>query len=529
MMRVRARARELRSAGEFLRGLGPFLARPAASGDPRARLERRLAERESAFADLLRLAVHERPGSPYRRLLAWAGVTPGDIESLLATEGLETTLEKLHDAGVRLSLEEFKGRSPIARPGLDLDTHAGDFDNPLTRRHYAAQTGGSTGAARAVLVDLDLLEHESAYHALFLAAAGATGRPVGIWHLAPPGAVGLKCALIQARLGQPAERWFAQNRLQDSELRHALFTRAALLASRLAGAPLPTPEFAPARAAARIARWLAQQRDQETPALLSTTVSGGVRVCAAALDEGLDIRDTLFVLVGEPYTAARAEVVARTSSRAFCHYAMTEAGLIGLACCAAGQPDAVHLLDDKVATIERPRRFGSLGVELPALVHTTLHPASPKLMINVESGDTGVREPSDCGCGALPAGFRTRLHTIRSYEKLTSEGMHLLGVDLLGLVEDHLPATFGGRPTDYQLLERERDGLPVVSLLVRPEVGELDERRVVESVLAFLRARGAGQRLMADVWKEGQTLRVLRDAPHATAGGKIPALRTLAE
>ena len=177
------RLRELSSAGRFLTGLRPFLRRPLDVDEARRRLERQLALRDESLARLLQRAVFENPASPYRRLLEWAGVEPGDVAAMLREHGVTGTLERLHDAGVYVTLEEFKGYRPLQRPGLELSVRAEDFDNPLTARHYEARTGGSTGAARRLLVDLDLLEHESSYHALFLAAAGAARPARG--HLAP--------------------------------------------------------------------------------------------------------------------------------------------------------------------------------------------------------------------------------------------------------------------------------------------------------------------------------------------------------
>ena len=52
------------------------------------------------------------------------------------------------------------------------------------------------------------------------------------------------------------------------------------------------------------------------------------------------------------------------------------------------------------------------------------------------------REP--CRCVWHQLGFTLRLQNIRSYEKLTAEGMHFVGADLLALVEETLPAAFGG-------------------------------------------------------------------------------------
>jgi hypothetical protein len=48
-------------------------------------------------------------------------------------------------------------------------------------------------------------------------------------------------------------------------------------------------------------------------------------------------------------------------------------------------------------------------------------------------------------------------------------------------------------------------------------------------VLGFLRGRGIGQRLMADIWTSGETLQVERRVPHVTRAGKIQALQKLSE
>ena len=81
-----------------------------------------MAEREERFVTLARRLVYECPSSPYRRLLLWAGCGPGDLEAGVRQDGLEPTLQRLRDAGVRLSLEEFRSRIPILRPGLTIET-----------------------------------------------------------------------------------------------------------------------------------------------------------------------------------------------------------------------------------------------------------------------------------------------------------------------------------------------------------------------------------------------------------------------
>jgi hypothetical protein len=526
---LRASGREVRAAGGFLRGLGRFLRQRVSPAEALRRLERRLEAREHAFALGLRRAVFEYRRSPYRGLFDWAGISAGDVAELLAADGLEETLGRLHQAGVHVGLEEFKGLRPICRPGLELEAHAEDFDNPLSAGQYEGRTGGSGGAPRRVLVGLDLLEHESAYHALFYAARKLESRPAALWLPAPPGAVGIKNALIRAKLGQPTIRWFSQTSLRDAPAKHNAFAWATISAARLGGARIPLPEYTPTPEAARVASFLAECRGTRAPAVLLTTPSSAVRVCAAAAAQRLDISGSFFVLVGEPYTTAKAQAIRDAGCSAASHYAMVEAGMIGLACGQPGATDDVHLVSDKVATIQRDRAVGGNGISVPALFHSTLLSSAPKVMLNVESGDYGVLEQRDCGCGTLPSAFRRHLHSIRSYEKLTSEGMHFLGGDLLSLLEQVLPARFGGHPSHYQLVEREVNGLPKVSLVVSPSVGAVDPAEAVRTTLEFLRQRGIGQQLMAAVWAAGETLNVVRAEPFATAAGKIQPLRKVVD
>lgn len=115
-------------------------------------------------------------------------------------------------------------------------------------------------------------------------------------------------------------------------------------------------------------------------------------------------------------------------------------------------------------------------------------------------------------------GFGTHVRRIRSYGKLTSEGMTFLSTDLLSVVEEVLPARFGGNPTDYQFVEEEEGGLSRMSILVSPALGVVDEAAVVEAVLDVLAARRVR---MAERWRAGQTLRVERRQPYRTGTAKI--------
>jgi hypothetical protein len=136
-------------------------------------------------------------------------------------------------------------------------------------------------------------------------------------------------------------------------------------------------------------------------------------------------------------------------------------------------------------------------------------------------------EQRRCGCTWDALGFPWHLTTIRSYEKLTTEGMHFVGADLIALVDDVLPARFGGSATDYQLVEEEEDGLTRVSLVVSPRLGPLDEMAVRAVALETLAAPGRVHHLMAGVWRDSGTLRVVRREPHVTRTGKIQTLHVV--
>jgi hypothetical protein len=164
---------------------------------------------------------------------------------------------------------------------------------------------------------------------------------------------------------------------------------------------------------------------------------------------------------------------------------------------------------------------------VPVNVYTTLVTSTPKLMLNVESDDFGEIGARACGCPLECLGLGQHLHTIRSHEKLTSEGMNFLGHDLIRLIEEVLPARFGGGPTDFQFVEEEDDrGLPSVKLVVHPRLGELPEAAVLDRTVAFLNGTSSGTGRYGERWREAGALHVVRQEPYATSASKVLALHT---
>jgi hypothetical protein len=190
--------------------------------------------------------------------------------------------------------------------------------------------------------------------------------------------------------------------------------------------------------------------------------------------------------------------------------------------CNNSQSDDTHFLRNLLAVIQQPRAVGSTRVTVDGLRITTLLPTSPKIFINAENGDYAKLETRRCGCKLDDLGFTDHLSEIRSFEKLTSEGMTFFAGDLTRIVEEVLPVKFGGSSLDYQAVEEEgNNGLSHFTLLVSPKLGKVDEGKLVQIVVEELRKGGANNRRMARVWAEAGTVLVRREQPQPTKGGKI--------
>jgi hypothetical protein len=514
----------------FAAGLRGFLRTPQSVAEARALVSRGLEARDARFLRVLERGIYANPASPVRRLLVHAGAELGDVAGLVRSVGLERTLHRLHDEGVYVSIEEFKGLRPIERPGLTLEVTSESFDNPLLAAAYAHRTGGSRGAGRRIKVDLGYVEHETAYDWLVLDAHDALpDRPTAIWRPVPPGVAGLKNALRFAKRRIPVEHWFSQTPLspRGRAAKDYVLAVTVLAAARQAGARIPWPDHVPPAHAGLVARWLARHTACGVPGLLSTPASSAVRACLAARDAGLDIGGSILRIGGEPYTEGKERVVAGAGCRTIQNYAMGELGRVGLHCARPAALDDFHLAADILAVIQRSRSVGSGGERVGTFLFTNVHPASPKLFVNFECDDYGVLEERACGCALGELGLTTHLHTIRSHEKLTSEGMTYLGSDVIRLVEDVLPARFGGAASDYQLVEQEVDGIPRVTIVVSPRLGEVDGDQVVATTLRELGSGPAYRAMMAAVLASAGTMSVVRREPYVTRAAKIPPLHLL--
>ena len=520
-MVVRLTRSDFLAAARLAAGLPRFLRDPVDLGQARAIVERRRARRGPDFLELLRTGVYAVQGSPYRALLDHAGCQYGDVAHLVERDGLEAALATLYRAGVYVTVEELKGRRPIARGSLVIEPAPTGFHNRARSAHGVIRTSGSRGAPGAVPLTLDFLRDVTVDMRVSLAAWGSGPWSLAYWDV--PGSV-VFYLITYPRCGLVPSRWFSLVDAADPRFaaRYRWSARALRWASRAAGVRLPPPETTPIDAPLPLARWMASTLSAGETPLLLTYPSPAVRLCRAAIEAGIDLTGAQLRLYGEPLSATRLEAIRRSGAEALALYASVETWRIGEPCLEPTAPDDVHLIDDLYALVQPGAGAARSALPPRALLLTSLRATAPVLLLNASLGDEAVVSTRSCGCPLERLGWNPHLAGIRSYEKVTAAGMTFLDIDIVRVLEHVLPTRFGGGPTDYQLVEDETaDGRPRIRLLVHPAIGGLDPGAVSRE---FLNAIGAGSgpgAVMARALGDAAAVTVERRAPLTTATGKI--------
>jgi hypothetical protein len=518
---VKAFRDELLPGLRFALALPRFLRCPLTSVEARAELARRFRDRQTIFLETVRTTIYGRPRSPYKWLLARAGCEPGDLEGLVRQDGVEGALQTLYRQGVYLSVEEFKGRRPAIRGSASLQVDLGDLRNPLSSAQIVRSTGGSGGSAIPVAVDLAFIRDRAINTVLNLEARGGLRWRHGIWTV--PGGNSLVPLLRLAAAGARPSAWFTlvNQAAPGLHWRYRASGAVLRLAGRLAGRPIPAPIHVPLQRPQPILRWMDAVRIAGGVPHLFTFVSSAARLCQEALATGQDLRGVQFTIAGEPVTPARLATIHRSGAEAQANYAASEVGAIGEGCLQPTTPDDVHLLHDRV-TIVQPGVDARAGLPPRALLVSALRPYGPLTLLNVSLGDEADLVDGQRCCPLAGLGWTSRLRRIRSFEKLSAGGMTFLDVDITRVLEQVLPARFGGGPTHYQLVEEEdANGTPRLALLVDPAVGAVTPGEVVATFLAAIGQGGGAERVMALAWRDAGILRIERRPPLVTPSGKI--------
>jgi len=513
---------DLALGARFLAGLPRFLHGRVDGENAGQVIKNRLLSRENSFLDLARRTLFDRPGSPYGRLLDRAGCRYADLEKIVRADGLEEALRRLFQEGVYLTVEEYKGRRDVVRGSFRFRADPGQLRNPFSRFHVPVQSSGSRSDRTPIVIGLDHIAACAVNACLFLYLHGGRHWEVADWEV--PGGGALFRLLKFSRFGKRPARWFSHVNPSSPGLhpRYKWSARWLRWGSLFAGTPLPGVRHVSIEDPLPIARWMSDVLARQGTPLLFTFPSSAVRLVEAAHRSGLNLAGAKFLVGGEPITSARLEVVRNAGAELFPRYGSIECGPIGYGCFYAPHPDEIHVHQDLFALIQAGSAGQPAGLPPRGLLLTTLSPTAAFVFLNVSMGDEAEMEQRPCGCPLESQGFRVRLHTVRSFEKLTGGGMTFFDTDVIRLLEEVLPSRFGGAATDYQLLEEEGSrGEPILSLLVHPRLGSVDEAEVGR---AFLESLGTGDgvsKIMGLNWRASNILRVVRQPPVSTGSGKI--------
>ena len=525
----------MRKYWRFLTGLQKYLNERTepleALETARKLLQDRILSREKNFLNILEKGIFGYARSPYKRLLEPKKISFNDVRRWVQQNGIEHALEQLVQEGVYFTVDEFKGKAEVNRNGAKFTCRETMFDNPFLSFVYEVRSGATRSAGTRIRIDFDYLVQRSLYDAFLLSVHNALTSPIANWFPLFPGAPGINSSLRFTRIGNPPRKWFSQVDKAQVKVNweKTWGTNLIFLMARLQGVPLARPEYANLNNAFKVAKWASSMLDYYPNCVIYTFATSAVRVCMAAQENNLNLKGVRFLVTGETLTHQKRKEIEQAGAIAVPVYGISEAGVIAAGCNMSHEKhesDHCHIYKDTTAIITHKYTVPHFDQVVNSFLFTTLLYESPKLLLNVGMGDYGnvYHKESDCEFGKM--GFDTHVADIRSYEKLTGEGVTFVDTDFIRIIEKELPGKFGGCSTDYQLIEEEdKKGLNRLRLLVSPRLGEIREEKIVEVFIDLLRKAESSPESWAQsgsvMWNQARTVRVRRENPIPTKSGKI--------
>jgi hypothetical protein len=487
-------------------------------------IKKALDTRENRFIELIRAQVYNRPHSPYLKLLNNAGCTFADLGNHVQRYGIEKTLQGLAREGVYLTSDEYKGKKEVVRGGLSFTVCPGDFEPANSSPGFVHESSGTRNAPVRSNSPLEWLALRAWATAVFFSAHNLFSYAHAVYDGIPPGTA-LNHLLVNAKIGKRTERWFARTIPARNRVEQAYFLSVAYLAvliGKVNRAGFPKPEFLDLQDIHRILLWISKMQHEGTRCYVTCVASSAARIARAAVEMGMSLEGTLFGVAGDPLTEQKEMLIRKANAATISRYSYGGGVSTGYGCAQRIFRDEVHVNQHLLAVISHPIPLAGYGEPLHPLLLSTLHPAAPRLLLNVANGDYVKLDERDCGCALQQAGLTLHLHHIQSYEKFTSEGMNYFYADVFDLLEKRFPSEFGGSPGDYQFIEEEDgNGQTRLTLVVDPEVGALDEKMLLEKLRTAFSNGSRGNRFMTEVWESAGTFRITRQKPHASPRGKI--------
>jgi hypothetical protein len=490
-------------------------------------LSERLEKRRENFLESIEETIYGSDSSPYRILLEKAGFRFQDLQMLIMTRGIEDTLGDLYEKGVYIDILEFKGKKTVVRGRHSFNFTEKDFSNPLLTKGLDTKSGGTRSGGTKIIVPLEYIEQHNPYGVFAAHENGITKNPAIIWLPILPAGEGLFFNLRFTAMDNPPVKWFSQidkKHIKPSR-EDKLKTKTSVWMARLYGKKMPDPEFVDIRKTVSIAKWMNDNLGNHSGFSVVTYASSALRLIMEAKQHKLKLGNTIFWLMGEPVTEKILEEIQSLGCTAYSLYGCNELMIIGQGCANPHKPDDMHLCKDKLAVIQRSTSVEHSDICVDAFYFSTILKTSPKIFLNTQTGDYGVIEKRNCGCGFEKIGFTEHIHSVRSFEKLTAEGATFIGSDLIPLVQRILPSEFGGNATDYQFMEEaDENGIPKLFILVSPDIGAIDIARLKEIVFETLTRGEYSHQFSRSYWTQADTLRIKREHPIPTTRGKIVPL-----
>jgi len=499
---------ELTMCARFALGLKGFVQEKLTFEQARMDIKERLEGRRENFLKLVKKGIFEYKLSPYLPLFKSSNYVFSDVEKMVDKNGIEGALKILKDDGIFFTIQEFKSREK-------------DFDNPYIAACYETRTAGTRSAGTRVAVDFHYFSQVAANKGLMVDAWGLSGFPLIIIRPAFPFGSGMKIMLTLSKFGIYPEKFISPLEAKGLSFRNRLGVAYIMNMGNFFGAKFKKPEYIDFNNIHKIIEIIDGFNKKHGKCLVATNVSSAVRICLAAKDKGIDLKGVVFRGGGEPMTPDRLKVIEERGAIYILSYSFCEAGgAVGFLCTKPAAIDDVHLFKDFLTIISYRKDVS--GRQVDAFLATSLLPSAPKILLNVENGDHGVIEDRECGCPYGRLGYNTHIHDIRSFEKLTGEGMTFYGADLIQIMENVLPARFGGSALEYQIVEeKDENGIARLVILVAPAVGPIDENELIKTVLDELGKGNDSSRMMADLWARLSVVKVRRSAPFVTKAGKM--------
>ncbi len=491
--------------------------------DPEGVIRNCMERREDNFLAHAATVI-ARKEHPYAQMFGLAGCSYADLEASVRRHGLESTLEQLLAEGVYLTHDEFRGKKEIVRRGRHIPASISMWNNPASKGGYVQSSSGTSGRSVTTNNSIAAARLGESLGLLFLREFNVgKGVRVSVGPILP--GYGLSLAVAVGRLASGFDRWFATGGVSWGNLHYRIITRLLVAEMRLLGLKVPNPLYLEQNDFLPAAEYISERLAAGEAAEMAGFVSAVARVAEAAVANGLDLSGCRALTFGEALTDAKREVIQSAGITVYPSYGTTDFGGIGLPCSQMTTGNCGHVQKYAIALIARKQETAWME-EVNSLYATSILPQSPRIFINAEIGDTGIIEKATCDCLFSQLGFDLQVRDIAAISKVTAQGVTIEVIELVPLLEEALPARFGGHPGDYQLCELEAGSQTEIVLRIAPGASREAPAEILKHFLAEVK-RVYGGSLSVVSWLHSAGIRAVVEPPVLTATGKFRAVRLL--